>query len=108
MKTNPILLAVSTLTLAAPAVIHSAQSEAAATGPKPIAQPDSPRAGLVTIVDITTGTPGSAGDSKRRIAWKSLAALPTGERDRLLKLVRLVDRANPPRAPRFVGPACMD
>ena len=99
------ILAVTTLSLAAPAAMHSAQSKSTASG-NTIVQPDGPRAGLLTIVEMDAAPP-MIGVAKSRIAWKSLSCLPTGERARLLTLVRAVDRANRPRAPRIRAPLCM-
>ena len=96
MKTNPIFLAVSTLTLAAPALIHSAQGDSrSSAATDPVIQPDAPRAGLVTVIKDRPSTR----RSEWRVAWKSLTALPAAERERLRGLVRAVDRSNRDRAP---------
>ena len=103
MKTNPILLAITTVTLATPAMIQSAQP----SSDEPSVQADQPpRAGLVTVIENQA----EAREPRWRIAWKSLTALPVAKRERLQGLV---DRANRARAPlgqtqRTVpAPACM-
>ena len=103
MKTNLILLAVSALTVATPAVIQSAQSDTPANTAlpgDPAVLGEHPRGGLVTVVPNRP-----ASHSQWRVAWKSLTALPAAERDRLRDLVRAVDKANRPRAPRTLTPA---
>lgn len=111
MKTNPILLAITTISLATPAMIQNARS--GHNGEELAPPPDrAPRAGLVTVIENRP----DADRPRWRVAWKSLSALPLAERERLRALVREFDRANRARAPLAVprtlhpmllAPACM-
>ncbi len=101
-KANPTALAtIAALLFAIPATIGIARtadaSPAVAADPTVIIQPDAaarPAAGLVTIVDARQ----AQFRPQRRIAWRSLAAVPIAERQRLRALID----ALPPVRPKLV------